>query len=189
MNILSSWVKHNICLPLAVCIFTGLVRLVRCQNKLLQNKIIQIQYKRYTLWLCRLRQIHSSMQHLYTAALLCFALTRFILRLATFSLERLRCCTLIGGSRAAPCVAGKTISGITVPSAQWADLVSCWCISLVLGLPSFFFSAYSAGSLKTQKGVAALPASKLNVDVNAQGHQVPPADMHLYSIIGACQWG
>ena len=51
-----------------------------------------------------------SMQHLYTAALLCSALTRFILRLATFSLERLRCCTLIGGSRAAPCVAGKTIN-------------------------------------------------------------------------------
>ena len=52
-----------------------------------------------------------------------------------------------------------------------------------------FFSAYSARSLQTQKGLAALPASKHNIDVNAQGHQVPFADMHLYSIIGACQWG
>lgn len=85
------------------------------------------------------------MQHLYTAALLCFTLTRSILRLATFSLERLRCCTLIGGSWAAPCVAGKTISGITVPSAQWAHLVSCWCISFVLGLPCFslYFCLFS----------------------------------------------
>ena len=127
------------------------------------------------------------MQHLYTAALLCFALTRFILRLATFSLERLRCRTLIGGSRAAPCVAGKTISGITVHSAQWADLVSCWCISLVLGLPCFslFFCLFSKVSSNSERPCC----SARFIDVNAQGHQVPPADMHLYSIIGACQWG
>ena len=121
MTILSSRVKHDICLPLAVCIFTGLVRLVRCQNKLLFKiklfkfniKGLHYGYVGYTR-----STAACSMQHLYTAALLCSALTRFILRLATFSLERLRCCTLIGGSRAAPCVAGKTISGITVPSAQ-----------------------------------------------------------------------
>lgn len=130
------------------------------------------------------------MQHLYTAALLCFALTRFILRLATFSLERLRCCTLIGGSWAAPCVAGKTISGITVPSAQWADLVSCWCISLVLGLPCFslFFCLFSKVSSNSERPCCST-CVKAERWCQCPRPSVPPADMHLYSIIGACQWG
>ena len=38
--------------------------------------------------------------------------------LACFSLERLWCRALINGTRSAPCVAGKTNSGMTVPSAQ-----------------------------------------------------------------------
>lgn len=44
-------------------------------------------------------------------------------------------------------------SGKTVPSAQWADLVSCWGISLVLGLPCFslFFCLFSKVSSNSER--------------------------------------
>ena len=118
--------------------------------------------------------------------------------LACFSLERLWCRALINGTRRAPCVAGKTNSGMTVPSAQWADVESRW------GLPrSRLFSFISLSqpvrqvSLQTRKGLAAVPASKQNVPnprfpicwcqcLRPSG----PSCRHLYSvIIEACQWG
>lgn len=107
---------------------------------------------------CWLHQIYSSMQHLYTAALLCFALTRFILRLATFSLERLKCCTVSRSSQ---------------------------LLVYHLGFgPSLFLSLFEP----IQQGLFKLGEAFLSW-CQCPRPSVPPADMHLYSIIGACQWG
>ena len=50
--------------------------------------------------------------------------------LASFSLERQWCRALICDSRTSPCVAGKTNSEMTVPSAHWADVVRLGFYSL-----------------------------------------------------------
>ena len=109
--------------------------------------------------------------------------------LASFSLERLWCSALIGGSRAAPCVAEKTNSGMTIPSTQGADVVSCWSISLVSGLPrvSFSFSLFGKCIFKLGKALLhCLPPSWTlwsqgfsSVDINDQGLQVPLADIFI----------
>ena len=118
--------------------------------------------------------------------------------LAGFSLERVWCRALINGTRRAPCVAGKTNSGMTVPFAQWADVVSrC-------GLPGSRLSSFISlsqpvrhVSLQTRKGLAAVPSSKQNVPnpwfpvcwcqcLRPSG----PSYRHLYGvIIEAGQWG
>ena len=109
--------------------------------------------------------------------------------LASFSLERLWCCALIGCSRTAPCVAEKTNSGMTVPSTQWADVVSCWSISLVSGLPrlSLCLSLFSKCIFKLGKALLhCLPPSRTlwsqgfpSVDINDQGLQVSLADIFM----------
>ena len=117
--------------------------------------------------------------------------------LACFSLERLWCRALINCTRRAPCVAGKTNSGMTVPSAQWADVVNGW------GLPGSRLSSFISlsqpvrqVSLQTRKGLVAVPAFKLIVPnprfticqwqcSRASG----PSCRHLYSVnIEACHW-
>ena len=65
--------------------------------------------------------------------------------LAYFSLERLWCCAMIGGSRTAPCVAEKTNLPGFGPSSF---------VSLSQPVRQVYF--------QTGKGLAALPASKLN---------------------------
>ena len=107
--------------------------------------------------------------------------------LACFSLESLRCRALINGTRRAPCVAGKTNSGMTVSSAMWADVVSCWSISLVKGFPclSLCLNLFGKSLFKLRKALLQyLPPSWTFwihgfpfVDVNAQGLQVAPVDI------------
>ena len=82
----------------------------------------------------------------------------------------------------------KKEDGLTVPSAQLADLVSCWCISLVLGLPcsSLYFCLFIKVSSNSERPCR---SACFKVDINVQGLQVPLTDMYLYSIIGTCQWG
>ena len=109
--------------------------------------------------------------------------------LASFSLERRWCCALIGCSRTAPCVAEKTNSGMTVPSPQWADVVSCWSISLVSGLPrlSLCLSLFGKCIFKLGKALLhRLPPSRTlwsqgfpSVDINDQGLQVPLTDIFI----------
>ena len=105
-----------------------------------------------------------------------------MLFIGIFSLERVWCRALINGSRTAPCVAGKTNSGMIVSR----------CGQLLVYLsdfgPSSFVSLsqpFRKVSLQTQRGLTALPASMVNVlnprfpsvDVNSQGLQVPLADI------------
>ena len=111
--------------------------------------------------------------------------------LASFSLERRWCSALIGGSRTAPCAGWKDQFGndVTVPSTQWADVVSCWSISLVSGLPrvSLCFSLFGKCIFKLGKALLhCLPPSWTlwiqgfsSVDINDQGLQVPLADIFI----------
>ena len=103
----------------------------------------------------------------------------------------------IGGTRKAPLVARKTNSGMKVPPIQWANVVSCWSICLVSSLPRLSFCLrLSESALQKQRGLAALLASKLNVlnqRFPIRWCQCPrlsgPSRRHLYSVIGAWQWG
>ena len=99
-------------------------------------------------------------------------------------IKRLWCRALTGGFWTAPCVAGKTNSEMTAPSAQWADVVSCWYISMIWAfLVCLFVKACSAGVSSNSKRpccTAGLQACRMfwsqdfpSVDVNAQGLQVP----------------
>ena len=75
---------------------------------------------------------------------------------------------------------------VTVPSTQWADVVSCWSISLVSGLPrvSLCFSLFGKCIFKLGKALLhCLPPSRTlwsqgfpSVDINDQGLQVSLAD-------------
>ena len=86
--------------------------------------------------------------------------------LASFSLERRWCSALIGGSRTAPCVAEKTNSGMTWQSLPRSEQM--WSVQLIY-LPGFgpsscvsLFQPVRQVYFQTRKGLAALPASKLN---------------------------
>ena len=78
---------------------------------------------------------------------------------------------------------------VTVPSTQWADVVSCWSISLVSGLPrvSLCFSLFGKCIFKLGKALLhCLPPSWTlwsqgfsSVDINDQGLQVPLADIFI----------
>ena len=93
-----------------------------------------------------------------------------------------------------PSVAEKTNSGVTVPSTQWADVVSCWSISLVSGLPrlSLCLSLFGKCIFKLGKALLhCLPPSRTlwsqgfpSVDINDQGLQVSLADifMRLFNV-------
>ena len=78
---------------------------------------------------------------------------------------------------------------VTVPSTQWADVVSCWSISLVSGLPrvSLCFSLFGKCIFKLGKALLhCLPPSRTlwsqgfpSVDINDQGLQVSLADTFM----------
>ena len=108
---------------------------------------------------------------------------------------KLLCRALTGGPGTAPCVNGKTNSGITVPSAQLTDVVSCWSISLSSSFASLS-QPFRQVSLQTRRGHAALHAclqaerSEANVFHPLRSkcpRRSGPSCRHLCSIIGACQ--
>ena len=88
--------------------------------------------KSYRSYSIKRRGVNKNFQRLWCGV---YFTIRFLnSSLVFFSLLRLWCRALIGGSRTSPCVARKTNSGMIVPSAQWADVVSCRSISLVSSL-------------------------------------------------------
>ena len=117
------------------------------------------------------------------------AATWFVARtLASFSLQRLWFRAQIGGTRKVPLVARKTNSGMKVPPIQCAK-----CGQLLVYLPGFKPSSFVSLSAPVRKVLFKNKEALLHrllpswtfwskgfpsVDVNAQGFQVPLADIY-----------
>ena len=85
--------------------------------------------------------------------------------LASFSLQRIWCRALISGCRTAPVCLERMTEWQSLSHLQWADLISCWPISLISDLTrlSLCLSLFGRCLFKLRETLLHMPASKVNV--------------------------